>query len=222
HDVHIRLASPDNDAELIEQARNLVNNEYATSDTGTTLSSTRLRPQDIQAMVENGELLLALDPNNGELMGCVQVKFGGGLPSDGSNDVTAEFTCLAVASDIAAAVNNANTQQGTIDRTVQEGTSKRGRGIGAALVRKAEALARDQGATKMLLGIMCPAHGEKPPYTAWLEGYYQGLGYDYKSTVLLDFEKDDQGNVVVDQLHDMYEPLHQLVQCNAILYEKTL
>jgi len=229
HEVHIRVAKTPDDADLIEQARNLVNNEYATSDTGTTLSSTRLRPQDIQYMVENEELLMALDPETKELLGCIQVKFGGSLPLDSRDDdknkqkdVVAEFTCLAVASDVAAVVTNANTQEVAIDRTVKAGSSKRGRGIGPALVRKAEAMARDKGATKMLLAIMCPAHGEKPPYKAWLEGYYKSLGYEYQSTMLLDFATDDNGKVVVDQLHEMYEPLHQLVQCNAILFDKQL
>jgi len=54
----------------------------------------------------------------------------------------------------------------------------------------------------------------------WLQGYSQSLAYDYHSSVVLDFETDATGNVIVDQMHEMYEPLHQLMQCKAILFDK--
>ena len=263
HDVHIRIATTDDADELIEEARGLINNEYATSDTGTTLSSTRLRPQDIQTMVQDGELLLAFDEDNDDLVGCIQVKIkyptendttnddgsssgGGGLPTFGDDDdnndndqqkrdnnaIVGEFTCLAVSSNIHARVHNANTQNVTIERmertdtdtttSSSSRTDRRGGGIGAALVRAAEAHARNYGAVRMTLGIMCPAEYE-PPYKVWLQDYYRKLGYEYQSTIVLDFEKDPTtGKVIVDQLHDMYEPLHQLVQCKAILFDKRL
>ena len=44
----------------------------------------------------------------------------------------------------------------------------------------------------------------------------------HRSTLKLAFEKDANGRVVVDQLHEMYEPLHQLVPCKAILFDKLL
>ncbi|CAB9531850.1 Uncharacterized 37.1 kDa protein in transposon TN4556 (Partial), partial [Seminavis robusta] len=104
-DSSIRFAGLDDTSKLIEQARTMVNNEYATSDTGTTLSSERLRPQDIQQMVADNELLLAFDDDNeGQLVGCIQVKLkratskDDGLPSFGRDaaEIVGEFTCLAV------------------------------------------------------------------------------------------------------------------------------
>ena len=74
----------------------------------------------------------------------------------------------------------------------------------------------------MQLAIMCPAHGPEPAYKEWLQAYYVSLGYDHTTTLYLDFETDEKGNVIVDQLHAMYEPLHQLVQCKAIMFDKHL
>lgn len=234
-DSEIRLACAETDPdELIEEARAIVNNEYATSDTGSTLSSTRLRKQDIRKMVADKQLLLCFNEVE-DLIGCVQVKLkqedAGGLPSFGNGkedsttkaEVVGEFTCLAVTSDIQAKVRNANTPQVSIERSKRRGDeSRRGMGVGAALVRAAEAHARSHGATRMTLGIMCPAKGPEPAYKTWLQNYYRKLGYDHKETITLAFETDDDGNVVVDQLHDMYEPLHQLVQCKAILFDKSI
>ena len=240
HDARIRVASHETDSEeFIESARTLINNEYGMSDSGITLSSIRLRPEDIRTMVRKGELLVAEDEGTGELLGCVQVLIkepssersssedgaGGGLPDDGEEEDgrIGEFTCLAVSSSYRTTVVRENTQQVSVERTRDEAKpSFRGRGIGAALVRSAEARARELGAGAMRLAIMCPAEGPEPEYKRWLRGYYLTLGYRHKSTIVLDFETDADGTVVVDQLHAMYEPLHQLVRCKAILFEKAL
>jgi len=241
HEIRVRLARAKIDSkEKIEEARNLINNEYGLSDSGITLSSTRLRPSDIQTMVKNDELFLAEDESSGELMGCIQVLIrsqkqastsSDGLPntineSEDEKDANAkvgEFTCLAVASNVKTKVINENTPKVVVQRDKDDSEkSFRRRGIGAALVRAAEAHARDQGAQTMKLAIMCPAEGPEPEYKIWLQNYYKALGYDHYSTIYLDFEKDSEGNVVVDQLHAMDEPLHQLVQCKAIMFQKAI
>lgn len=182
-------------------------------------------------MVEHEQLVLAEDEDTGELMGCIQVKIkknsgSSGLPGFGQEEnedaKVGEFTCLAVKSDTITTVSNANTQAVVVQSSRSSEANRCGRGIGAALVRAAEAHCRQEGCGRMQLGIMCPAEGPEPEYKQWLQTYYQSLGYTYQSTLTLDFETDDEGNVLVDQLHDMYEPLHQLVQCNAILYDKVL
>jgi len=228
-DVRVRLVTCKDSAELVEEAMNLINNEYGLSDTGITLSSHRLRPKDIEKMVRHEELMIAQDEDTGELVGCIQVEMKdsddvGGLPDFG-NDGTGkigEFTCLAVRSNISTTVSDVNTQQVRVQAVPAAAqTSKRGNGIGAALVRAAEAHCRQHGCSRMQLGILCPVESE-PAYKQWLKEYYLSLGYTYHSTLFLDFEKDAFGNVVVDQLHEMYEVLHQLVPCKAILYYKQL
>jgi SAM-dependent methyltransferase len=230
HDVHVRFASFQDSLALLEQVTEMINNEYASSDTGSTLSSTRVALKDVQHMVENGELMLAMDEasTNG-LLGCIQVEVKGakessrnsGLP-DLTDEKVGEFTCFAVRGATSYTVTSPSTQRVTVDEVPSPKPNVRGRGIGASLVRAAEAFARQQGCTRMQLGIMCPAQGPEPEYKQWLQQYYMGLGYELHSTVYLEFEKDEEGNVVVDQLHDMYEPLRQLVQCKAILFDKKL
>ena len=180
-------------------------------------------------MVKNVELVLALDENNGDLLGCIQVEVKGnreggndGLPNLNEGEKKGEFTCLAVRSNTKNTVTHAKTQAVKVHTAPSQNSSARGRGIGAALVRVAEAHCRSKGCTRMQLGIMCPVVGEEPEYKKWLQKYYLGLGYEHLSTLELAFEKDAQGRVVVDQLHDMYEPLHQPVQCKAILFDKLL
>ena len=232
HNVQVRLATLQDSMALLEQALELINNEYAKSDTGVTLSSTRVALKDVQHMVENGELMLAMDEstaNANELLGCIQVEVKGtkdsggnsGLP-DLTNEKVGEFTCFAVRGATQNTVTAPFTQQVTVDEAPSPKTNVRGRGIGATLVRAAEAYVRQQGCTRMQLGILCPAQGPEPEYKQWLQEYYRGLGYEHNSTIYLEFEKDKEGNVVVDQLHDMYEPLRQLVQCKAILFDKKL
>jgi SAM-dependent methyltransferase len=229
HDVQVRVASLQDSLALLEQATELINNEYASSDTGITLSSTRVALKDVQHMVKNGELMLAMDESStNELLGCIQVEVKGtknsgnsGLP-DLTNEKVGEFTCFAVRGATHYTVTAPFTQKVVVDKAPSPKPNVGGRGIGVALVRAAEAYARQQGCTRMQLGIMCPAQGPEPEYKQWLQQYYMGLGYEHHSTIYLEFEKDQEGNVMVDQLHDMYEPLRQLVQCRAILFDKKL
>ena len=229
HDVQVRFASLQDSLALLGQVVEMINNEYASSDTGITLSSTRVTLKDVQHMVENGELMLAMDEATNELLGCIQVEVKGTKDSSGNSglpDLTdekvGEFTCFAVRGANNYTVTAPFTQRVAVDKTPSPKSNVRGRGIGASLVRAAEAFARQQGCTRMQLGIMCPAQGPEPEYKQWLQQYYMGLGYELHSTIYLEFEKDDAGNVVVDQLHDMYEPLRQFVQCKAILFDKKL
>ena len=73
----------------------------------------------------------------------------------------------------------------------------------------------------MQIAILCPADHE-PEYKKWLQSYYLGLGYEHKASPRLRFQKDERGVVVKDELHEMYDPLHQLVQCKAIVMDKML
>lgn len=228
HDVQVRFASPQDSLALLEQATEMINNEYTSSDTGSTLSSTRVALKDVEHMVENGELMLAMDESTNALLGCIQVEVKGtkdsgnsGLP-DLTDEKVGEFTCFTVRGATRYTVTAPFTQKVTVDKAPSPKSNFRGRGIGASLVRAAEAYARQQGCIRMQLGIMCPAQGPEPEYKQWLQQYYMGLGYEHHSTIYLEFEKDKEGNVVVDQLHDMYEPLRQLVQCKAILFDKKL
>jgi len=232
HDVKVRIVDGDDSDDLVSRAMDIVNNEYAMSDTGTTLSSARLRLKDVQRMVRDRELMVAEDELTGELVGCVQVSIKredrgtGGLPNfgDGEAGKYGEFTCLAVRSEVTATVKNANTRNVTVVKSpAPSGTGRRGRGIGAALVRAAEAYCRRRGCSRMQLAILTPAKVEvEPEFKQWLRTYYQGLGYTHRSTIDLGFEMDEEGMIIGDEVHEMYEVLHQLVQCKAVLFDKRL
>jgi len=231
HDVRVRFLDNKDSEDLIHQAMDIVNNEYAMSDTGTTLTSPRLRPEDTRKMVEDGELMVAEDEKTGELVGCVQVNVkreeagAGGLPNFGNGEDVervGEFTCLAVRSDAVCTVEHVHTPRVAVRiAPAPVGTGRRGRGIGAALVRAAEAHCRRRGCARMQLAILTPAEAE-PAYKTWLRTYYRGLGYTHRSTLALGFEVDGEGKVVVDEVHEMYEVLHQLVPCKAVLFDKRL
>jgi len=249
--VSIRFVTPRDTPDFVNECLSLINTEYCHSDTGITLSSPRLRPTDIHHMVHQHQLMVALCKDTHELLGCVQVLIKdptttettetnskqGGLPNLTIDGKIGEFTCLAVKSNTRATIKHANTQNVTVEISASEtNTSKppqtnRSRGIGAELVRAAESHARHKGCTRMQLGVICPSTAKdsieaEPEYKVWLQHYYRSLGYEHRSTVELDFElqTDVQGeNVVVkDQLHDMYDVLHQLVPCKAILFDKQL
>ena len=207
HDVRTEFATPDIPASMVEQIKHLINSAYNVSDTGITLSSQRVQFHHVQEMVERGEILIALDESTGEILGCLQVQVktkessnpnSQGYALDEDEERLAEFTCFAVRSD-----------------------GKRGRGVGAALVRASESYARSRDCPRMQIAILCPAEYE-PEYKQWLQTYYLGLGYEHKTTQYLRFQKDEQGNVVEDELHELYDPLHQLVAFKAIIMEKML
>ena len=158
-------------------------------------------------MVQRGEIIMALDEDSNELLGCLQVQIktkesvnpnSRGLPAEDHEECLAEFTCFAVRSD-----------------------GQRGRGIGAALIRAAENHGRVHDCPRMQIAILCPADHE-PEYKQWLQSYYLRLGYEHKACPRLRFQKDERGVVIEDQLHEMYDPLHQLVQCKAIIMDKML
>jgi len=208
-DVRIEFTPSDAPTDLLQQLTDLINEAYGISDTGITLSSSRVQLHHVQEMVERGEILMALDDNSHELVGCLQVQVktkdssnpnSRGLPVDDDEVNLAEFTCFAVSSR----------------------NSTRGRGIGAALVRAAEHHGRTQHCLRMQIAILCPADHE-PDYKQWLQSYYLGFGYEHKTTQFLQFQRDEEtGAVVVDELHEMYDPLHQLVPCKAIIMDKML
>ena len=200
--------------EIAVQVTSLINAAYAISDTGITLSTSRIPQTEVAAMIKKGEILAAMDGD--ALVGCIQVLVKGdkenkedqedevqnaGLPANHSGPV-GEFTCLAVADSFV------------------------GRGLGESLVRAAEASARRAGCETMLLGVMCPNVSPElePEYKKWLQNWYLKLGYDHSSTIELEFAPPmnaDEHNEV-DQLNDMYACLRQLVPCKAILMDKTL
>lgn len=207
-DVHVALCASEANSDMLQQLTELINESYGISDTGITLSSSRVRLHHVREMVDRGEIIVALDENTGELVGCLQVQIktkesvdpkSQGLPLDEREERLAEFTCFAV-------------------RSVGQ---RRRRGVGAALVRAAEDHARNHQCPRMQIAILCPADHE-PAYKQWLQSYYLGLGYEYKGTTYLRFQQDDQGMVTEDELHEMYDPLHQLVPCKAIVMDKML
>lgn len=66
------------------------------------------------------------------------------------------------------------------------------------------------------------SRSHEPEYKQWLQTYYLGLGYQHKASPHLRFQRGEQGKVVVDELNDMYAPLHQLVPCKVITFDKML
>jgi len=149
----------------------------------------------------------------------------GGLPNFSNREdaeCVGEFMCLAVRSDAVCTVEHVHTP-GVAVRIVPAPmeTSRRGRGIGTALGSAAEAHCRRRGCTRMQLVILTPAEAE-PTYKTWLQTNYRGLGYTHRSTLALGFEVDGEGRVVVDEVHEIYKVLQQLVPCKAILFNKRL
>ena len=111
-----------------------------------------------------------------------------GLPTADADARLAEFSCLAVRA---------------FDGTDGPPTP---RGVGAALVRAAEAYGRSRGCSVMQMGILCPA-ADEPPYKQWLQRWYLRLGYEHRETLALRFEPDE--------VHEMYDCLRQKVPCKT-------
>ena len=191
------------DASLAEELTRLINDVYGISDTGVTLGSPRLALADVKGMLARGELIVAEQELRGAdgpdtmstplrlLLGVVQVEVKGegvnaGLPATDAGARLAEFSCLAVRA---------------FDGTDGPPTP---RGVGAALVRAAEAYGRSRGCSVMQMGILCPA-AEEPPYKQWLQRWYLRLGYEHRETLPLRFEPDE--------VHEMYACLRQKVPC---------
>lgn len=245
--VICRFACRNNDTTLIQEAENTINNEYASSDTGITLCSGRLDEGDALVFAANKQLILALDENTGDLLGTIQIKIKDhdktksskekgtkGLPNLSGVEKVAEFTCLAVKSGKTYLVENIKTLAVKVTEIESNASNEKSknvepssqcrRGVGAALVRYAEAYAHSCGCTKMQLAIMCPdvAPQEEPKLKQKLQKYYLKLGYEHHSSIGLQFELDDEGNVVKDEMNDMYKSLNQLVKCKAIVMQKSL
>ena len=247
-----RLADPVHDHDLIQQAEALINNEYAESDTGITLSSRRLDPGDALELAKNKELIIAVDEQTEqEVLGTIQIQVKSsndeqnknsderttlrnkGLPNlsnNDPNDLIAEFTCFAVKSDKNYTVHNVNSINVKVEMQSGENdhqriaSSARGRGVGGTLVRYAEAHCQSLGCKIMQLAILCPdvPQEDEPSYKKWLRKYYLKLGYEYHSTIGLDFIKDKNGIVIRDEVHEMYASLRQITKCKAILFQKKL
>jgi hypothetical protein len=74
----------------------------------------------------------------------------------------------------------------------------------------------------MQIAILCPAEYE-PEYKQWLQTYYLKLGYEHKRVQYLGFSQEEEtGKVTYDELNELYDPLHQLVACKAIIMDKIL
>ena len=235
YDVATRFATLEDDN--LQAITDLINDAYATSDTGITLTSTRVELKHVIEMVQRNEILVAYDDNDNdtdidmnEPVGCLQVVIKtkdnndtDQPPHDSQNDEEeqkkqhdgwpvdeettnkiADFSCFAVTRNI-----------------YKDGKIRKG--IGTALLYKAEAYARSIGCTKMQLAILCPAADPEPRYKVWLQSYYRKHEYRYQKTIYLKYEIDDTtGKVIYDELHEMHEPLHQLVPCKAIIMDKVL
>lgn len=117
-----------------------------------------------------------------------------GLPSL-SADPYGEFTCLAVTTAVR-------------------------QGLGGQLVRAAEAHARRAGCRRMQLNVLCPnvPPDEEPPYKQWLQRWYLKQGYELRSYLPLRFEPPltEGADNAVNELHEMYSALKQVVPCKAI------
>ena len=231
YDVRARFASPKRDN--LQTITDIINDAYAISDTGITLTSTRVELRHVIDMVKRNEIIVAVDDTtsggsdadgtdaaDSNILGCLQVvlktsgnsekksdqaKQQDGWPVDDElvNDKIADFSCFAV-----------KRFNDTVRRS----------GIGAALLYKAEAYARSMGCKKMQLAILCPASDPEPEYKVWLQNYYSSKhDYQHQKTLYLRLDKDQEtGEVIYDELHDMHEPLHQLVPCKAIIMDKVL
>ena len=219
--IRTRRLDPATDAGRAAEVATLINEAYAISDTGVTLASPRLALSDVEGMLARGELLVAeaceesADDDAGgkrrALAGVVQVEIKGegvnaGLPTataggedesgGGGGGGVGEFSCLAVRA---------------FDGTDGPPTL---RGVGAALVRAAEAHCRARGCAVLQMGILCPAAAPEPAYKQWLQRWYLRLGYEHRETLTLRFEPDE--------VHEMYACLRQKVPCKYILFDKRL
>lgn len=238
--VICRFACPIQDKELIQRAEELINNEYALSDTGKTLTSLRLDPGDALKMALDGELIFALDGENEDiLLGTIQIHIKEeskkGLPNLQDNNRVAEFNSFCVKSDKKCQVENVNTLQvrvkvqhindGNIQPRSSKSSSARGKGIGTALIRYAEDYSRSQGCSKMQIAILVPdlPFDQQPSYKQWLYEYYVKLEYVYHSTMDMEFVIDEETNQVVkDELNEMYKSLRLKMKCKVILFGKNL
>ena len=195
------------DESLVNEVARLINDVYAISDTNVTLASPRLAVSDVEGMLARGEIFIAEEhvlsaeepgipvyassstaadlrppPQLPRICGCVQVEVKGeginaGLPTaTGDAMLVGEFSCLAVRS---------------FDGHSGAPTP---RGVGAKLVRAAEAHCRSRGCGIMQMGILCPA-AEEPAYKRWLCEWYLRLGYEHRETLMLRFEPDEVNEV---------------------------
>ena len=85
----VQFLTTDDFEELVREVMDLVNNDYRLSNRGITISSPWLRTEDIRRMVEDGEMLVAIEDegegDGGTIGVCVQVTI---KPSNNENTAT--------------------------------------------------------------------------------------------------------------------------------------